>query len=331
MTCEYIAPTERTLTADGCIATNLIGSFDPSCCPPSLCDLNPCGIMCNFIQLLPNGPLWDRYKMEAMDYFRSTDCNGGYCRGDDSECSSLVDYAIYSGRRFYDLVMTALWPAIREGNPATSVTTIKSQLEALGWEDCWASSCRNTKLGALSPYECEGQCGPVYLKPTIPADLECAVNRGILLALKRLEMRPIQNLCGINWILEPLGAFIRPYRPQCQIGEFTVDTGLPEEDCCEGAIFEICMIDGRIEQCPDLYCTNSQKLERIDACYTQGYTAAQKRAAGCIDPSPTVTVICPGLLAAHCIALSYLPINACDLIIPIVPCVVPETPVGDPE
>ena len=57
----------------------------------------------------------------------------------DPRCPSLVLHAIYTVLKLRGVVHGALWPAFRESNPYTAVTTLDYHLERLQWEDCYAS------------------------------------------------------------------------------------------------------------------------------------------------------------------------------------------------
>lgn len=304
------------LTADGCIDAALVTGLAEDCaCPRPLCDLNVCSLMCNFVQLLPNGPLWDRAKGEALRHFQNNDCFGTYCYTDD-ECGSLVDFAVYTGRRFHNLVMDSLWPALREANPLTAYETLDSWLDRLGWQDCWASACRDKRLGTTSPYETEGLCAPLYCPPTIPDDLACAVKRGIVLSLIRLQMRPVATLCGINWVIEPLGAVLTPLIETCENEGFTTKTEL---HCCTGARFELNPIASQdIQGCTKYNC--GEIASRIPAWFeeTDPVVCPGDPTPECTIPLNEREVIWPGVMAAQCIALSMLPVDDCELTVPIV-------------
>lgn len=275
------------LTADGCVdSIPTLTSTD--CCPQRICEISMCSLMCNFIGLLPNGPLWDRKKQEGMQKWVGR-CNGLACNDcTDADCGSMVDFAAFCGARLWSLIQEALWPSLREANPYTAVTTIDSWLDRLGWADCWASACRDRRLGP-SPYEQNVPCGVIVDVPKPPPELDMAVKRGIVLALWRLRMEPIKNLCGINWVIEPLSASLRPIMLDAPL------TG------CKGAVFELCQT-GTIPGLPGRNC--DEPPVAIPASYVyDGRT------------------IWPATLAAHCIALSMMPFNPdCTAPLPIVRC-----------
>lgn len=198
---------------------------DP-CCPPSLCNLDPCGFVCNFISALPRGPLWDRAKAEALSRYAAAndpaDCGTSTC---EEHCATMVDHAIYTARRVLDALFGALAPAIQEASPFSAYATLDEWLERLGWKDCYDCACR--ELGRTqTPYETwgvidlEGLCeGPICAKPEFPAELQTAVKRGIVIALSRLAIGPRRNLDAINFVIEPLAARLEPLA----INELTLD------------------------------------------------------------------------------------------------------------
>lgn len=292
------------LTADGCVSE--IGVVaDDACCPPDICNVDACSLMCSFIELLPNGPLWDRAKAEGMARYQQLPC-GPTCRPDE-QCASLVDYAAYSGYRLASLIQGPLWAAIREANPYTAVDTLDSWLSMHGWEDCWGTVCRDPRLGP-SPFECgvwepalsacDANFSPIYI-PEVPARLAAAVKRGIVIALTRLQRRPIKNLCGINWIIEPLGAFLRPIAEP------------PMASCCSGMQWEICNLSGTIEAVPNLRCENSPPAQ-IGATFTMRSLAFNPATGRCEPIGDTLVTIWPAILAAQCIATTLIQVRGCE-------------------
>ena len=278
------------LALDG--VQELVGFREDDCCPPDICEIDVCVLMCNFIQLLPDGPLWDRAKMQGMDKYRQDGCNGITCAPPEDVCTSLVNYAAYAGRVLHNLLFTALWPALREADPRTAWLTLDDWLDRLGWQDCYASACRDPGLGALAPFEIEGDCGPVFCAGEgASASLTLAVKRGIVLALTRLAMQPTRNLSNMNWVIEPLGAVIKP-RPNPE------DLAcLDENECTEFPQFTLCTApDKKIDSAPsDGNC--GFKPERIKASYD----------ANC----NTASEIYPGVAAAFCIIVSLLQLRGC--------------------
>lgn len=268
---------------------------DP-CCPRDICEVDLCGTMCSFIQLLPNGPLWDRAKAHGIDFFRSYSWCDPFCP-DPDPCYTLVNYAAYSGQRLYHLITSALWPALRESSPETAVTTLDDWLDRLGWQDCYNAACRDPRLGVLTPYEVQGPCGPIYCPIETPPELECAVKRGIVRALSRLRMGIIKNVCSINWVIEPLGAYIESFPRTCILEGVEVAYNV-EEECCQGARWLICGIDDKIEACPDELCTGDRTPRRIDTLVVRD---------PCNSPAGSIERLRPNVLAAECIVRSLLP------------------------
>lgn len=276
---------------------------DP-CCPRDLCEIDLCDLQCNFVQLLPNGPLWDRAKAKGLEQFRQYTWCQPYCP-DPEPCYTLVNYAVYNARRLHNLIFTALWPAIRESNPETASTTLDEWLDRLGWQDCYNNACRDPRLGNLTPYEIPGECGPIFCPVETPADLECAVKRGIVRSLMRLRMGIIKNLCSINWVIEPLGAVVT-HRPEiCVFDDGVTTVAITEElDCCRGAHFTICGIDGTIETCLPVDCERPKTRPRINTLVERNI---------CDMPAGAQQRIRPNVLAAECIVRSLLPSwSACE-------------------
>lgn len=183
---------------DGLVQLGVIPST--GCCPVDPCSLTVESIACSFINLLPKGPLWDKAKEEGIS------CKG-WCFPvcpPTNGCSSLVNYAIYTGRRLYDLLISTLQPALREANPYTAWDTMDDWLERLGWIDCYSSSCRDPSLGDLTPYEVIGECGPAFCPPNIPPDLQRIYKRGVINALWKMRHGVARNLAAINFVLEDL-------------------------------------------------------------------------------------------------------------------------------
>lgn len=287
------------LTADGCVSE--VGALtSEGCCPIEPCMVDACTLMCSFVSLLPNGPLWDRAKVERMQRYANDPC-GPACLPSPGECASVVDYAIYSGYQLDYLIKGPLWSALREASPETAVETLDSWLQMYGWVDSWESVCRDRRLGP-SPFECgiidppldacDANFSPIYV-PEIPLQLDLAVKRGIVRALSRLQMSPIKNLCGINWVIEPLGAFLRPAEA---VGE-----------CCTDVRWEICNLADTLESVPPKHCVSGQNTSQIQAWFPM-QSLVFNPATGQCEPTGEATLhIWPGILAAQIIALSLMP------------------------
>jgi hypothetical protein len=197
------------LTADGCLPC--AHPEDVNCCPPPLCGNDLCCTFVNFFQLLPSGPMWDHWKRKAIDWFQNNEDDPATCPLiTDPNCPSLMLHSIYTVLKLRNVVHNALWPAFRESSPYTATTTLDWHLQKLGWEDCYAQHCRSLVVGELTPLEVWTECGPQFCPPDYPPELEGAVKRNIAIALQRIQMGVIKNLCGLNWIIDPLGAELKP-------------------------------------------------------------------------------------------------------------------------
>lgn len=283
------------LSADGCVESAIVPTTD--CCPPPLCGNDLCGMFCAFIDMLPSGPMWDYWKRKATSYFTEGD-NASECNPVvDPDCPSLVQHSIYTVLKLRDIVHNALWPALRESNPYSAQETLDDWLARLQWEDCYNQHCRSVLLGDLTPYEIQGPCGPIFCPPDIPQELIDAVKRATVIALTRAQMGVIKNLCGLNWIIEPLGAEIRPVNP--------VVTPINPDPCvskCPDNIqFEICHTSDTL---PGLYdpeqevCESRRDRPEIPAVWTRDE---------CDTPAGLPAEIWPGVLVAECIVRSLMP------------------------
>lgn len=261
------------------------------CCPPDICSITEDALACNFVNLLPRGPLWDREKQKAIS------CAKTWCDDQcppDNECSSVVSYAAYVGRVLYAAINGALWPAIRESSPYTAYDTMDEWLTRLGWADCYNSNCRPRDLGKLSPYEIMGECGPQYCPPSFPDDLSLVYKRGVIVALWRMRHGIRRNIAGINFILEKLYAELIPdpdYNPAfpesrpCLILRPTADFGAK-------IVPEACPRDDR---------SIAEQNKVVQLYLTPGHGV-------CVGAPDRVY---PTVLAAHCIVRSLLP--SCNL------------------
>lgn len=204
------------------------------CCP----ELFPstCALVCNFVQLLPDGPLWDRPKLEAMARYQAGDC--GAPPPADLKCQSLVAYAAYLAKILHLSINTVIWPGVRESNPFTAVTSLDDWLDRMGWQDCFATLCRSTLLGQLTPYEIMGSCGPLRCDVPTSPELQCALKHAILVALQRLQVAGVKTLDVINWIIEPLDAVLAPRAPAVEGEE------------CDDVQFLISPITKTLPACP---------------------------------------------------------------------------------
>jgi len=248
-----------------------------------------------FMNLLPSGPLWDYWKAAAISYFESNEDPAACPLIKDPQCPSLVLHSIYTVLKLRHVVHGALWPALRESNPVTAVTTLDTHLERLRWEDCYAQHCRSVLLGDITPYEVLGDCGPIFCEPNFPPELVLAVKKNIAIALTRANMGVIKNLCGINWIIETLGAEVKPTEPQPP----NPDGNPPCESYCPtGVSFTICNTSDYLEGVGsgDI-CETNLPPPQIPAYWDRG----------CDRPAGLPDRIWPGVLAAECIVRSMMP------------------------
>lgn len=282
-----------TLTADGC--QEVLVPADTGCCPPPLCGNALCCTFVAFFNLLPSGPLWDYWKAAAISYFESNpNPDPAECPlVKDPQCPSIVLHAIYVVLKLRHYVHGPLWVAYRESNPYTAVTTLDEWLARYQWEDCVAQHCRKNYLGEITPLEIWTECGPLFCPPDYPPDLENAVKRGIVIALTRTSMGVIKNLCSLNWIIDPLGAAIRPI-----LGDGAV---APTQPCdpygCNGKqIFEIYRTRDWIHGVGSGdVCETHLPLPQIPASW-----------GSCDKPVGLPLEVWPGVLAAECIVRSLV-------------------------
>ena len=282
------------LGADGCVPFR-VPEYE-GCCPPPLCGNDLCCTFVAFFNLLPSGPMWDYWKAAAISYFERNDDPAECPIVKDPSCPSLILHAIYTVLRLRHVVHNALWPAFRESNPTTAVTTLDAHLARLHWEDCYRQHCRSVLLGELTPYEIWTECGPVFCEVDFPPELEAAVKKGIVTALSRANMGIIKNLCGLNWIIEPLGAKIVPIYPPP-----APDQSLPDP-CdvynCSDVAFQIIHSQDWLEGVGsgDI-CEVNQPPDKVSAVWDRA----------CDKPAGLPDQIWPGVLAAECIIRSMLP------------------------
>ena len=265
---------------------------DPSCCPPPLCGNDLCCTFVAFMNLLPSGPLWDYWKAAAISYFESDPDDPSQCPLlQDPRCPSLVLHAIYTVLKLRTVVHGALWPALRESNPVTAITTLDFHLSRMQWEDCYSQHCREVLTDELTPLEVWTECGPMFCPPDYPPELENALKHNVAVALTRANMGVIKNLCGINWIIEPLGAELKP------IYVYTSDNPCALL-CTDNPQFEICNSRDWIEGLPsgDI-CETQMPWPQIPAYWDRG----------CDRPAGLPDRVWPGVLAAECIVRSMLP------------------------
>lgn len=287
------------LTADG---RQQVAQINPGCCVNPLCSDSECFNLSS----LPRGAMWDG---PVLDWTAAIGENGGvpdYANRPDltAPCPTMVSYAVFTRLMLKCAVERFLVPSFRESSPLTAVTSVDDWLERLNWKDCYRSFCRDGYLAQFSPYEVD-ECGGSYSEVAFSADLEAATKHAILRSLWRLRMGVIRNLDGINWVIEPLCAALRPaeYPENVQKyldGECECPEGAP---CfCEDVMFEIYMTSEAVPAAPT----------EADFC-----NPGKREIPGCetVEMSDgTTREICPMLAAAECIARSMLNRNCPNII-----------------
>jgi hypothetical protein len=291
---------ENVLTADGCQDVKHNDWY--YCCAPPLCGNDLCCTFVNFFQLLPSGPLWDHWKRKAIEYFQVSDDVSQCPLVKDPNCPSLILHSIYTVLKLRSYVHGPLWVALRESNPYTAITTIDNHLEQLKWEDCYLQHCRAVLLGDITPYEIHTECGPVFCPPGFSDELLCAIKRNIAIALTRAQMGVIKNLCGLNWVIEPLGAKLTAKYPPHPDQSPPLNPLEPCDSPCDRSeiAFEICYTQDWIYGCDDGdVCTTQELPPKIQAYWDRA----------CDTAAGLPARIWPGVLAAECIVRSMLPSN----------------------
>lgn len=259
---------------------------DPkACCLPPLCSIDPCDLVCNFVNLLPSGPLWDRAKQKVIWRFRNPDpdcVNDVYqvnCLYEERLCISVAQHSVYTALRLYDILLNALWPALRESDPWTAFDTMDDWLERMKWKDCM-TSCRDPELGPMTPIEIMTTCGPQVCDIDYPQCLIDTVKHGIIIALYKLRLGRVWTLDNVNYLLEHLYVRLVPVNAGNEI--------CPVE-------FDLCPIADEIPTWVR------------DNCLPRGETCqAWVDPNGCFGRGLPEKVY-PGLLAAECIVRSVLP------------------------
>lgn len=201
------------------------------CCSPSICNIDPCQLACQFVQLLPSGPLWDKQKRGALSAL-------GQC-GPAPECppitcGTMAAAASNKASSLFAAIAGPMWRSLVEAKPETAFDTIDDWLSRLGWKDCFGATCNADLCGGdltQSPFHCLGPTLPeqgrpgaqmsgdiggqalTYVDPVYPEELILSVKRGIVIALHRARLRPIATADAINFVIAPLGAYVEPDGP----------------------------------------------------------------------------------------------------------------------
>jgi len=261
-----------------------------TCCPPDVCSYSPDAFACNFINLLPNGPIWDEAKQAGIGC--PSWCDTG-CP--DDLCGSMVAYAAFMGRRLHAMVSEHLWPSIRESSPYTAYDTLDEWLARLNWRDCYMGTCRLATLGEQTPYETLGECGLTFCPPTFPDDLARLYKRGVVVALHRMRLRPVRNLAALNFVLEHLHCELVP--------DPSYNPNNPDSTQC---LLLRPIRDAAPAIAPDPCPRPDESASFSDKMVTLYLTPGNGVCAGA--PSR----VYPLTLAAHCIVLALLP--SCETI-----------------
>lgn len=283
------------LTPDGCVRGIASWAQEPGpCCLPPQC-INPCDTACDLIELLPQGPMWNRQKAQAIEWLTSFNrAPWDLCRPivecDPPPCPSLAQFAIFLSQYVATMIDSTIWSSVRESNPFTAVTSLDEWKERLGYQDCFRGRCRPNFSQTPSVFEVDG----LYCPPELPDDMWCALDHAIVKAMTRMQVDGIHNLCYLNWIIEPFGARIEPHC-ECEPG---LDGPCIEEDCCD-IQFKVCPSTCTLDPCPPLHCYDHQTPDPIPACVNWE----------CVKPvgENVPDIIWPGVILAVCFLRSYLP------------------------
>lgn len=293
-------------TSSGCLdAGPVTGAID--CCPPAICAPDCCTFASSFISMLPTGPLWDDQKIAAQRWVAA------YCDDPNNvpaveECTGLAFHAAYTGLKLQYLRDNVLWPTLRESHPDTAVTSIDDWLSRMNWSDCFQSCKAGVRL-ENNPLLVRTECGTV-LNDQLPQDVQTedqqsALKRAIARALHRARIGAKKNLCGLNWILEPLSAELQhddaPECIDCETGEVITDPGPAKDgDCCEPTL-RLVSTDTTIEGVPGLLCTDpvaDRQATAVDIVFTGIGTATDGVATAIVvDTSFNASAIAAGATA----------------------------------
>lgn len=290
------------LGIDGSVEFGEIDTGD-NCCPPDLCNLTVCGLMCNFIQQLPTGPMWDAAKVLAFEKAQTCtdilDFTPFECVENETTCSHIVNHALYTARKTHMWLHEGLGPVFQESNPYTATQTLDDWLDRLGWQDCYDATCRSPFLGNLTPYEVLGECGPVFCPPETTLEFQKALKHAIVIALHRLSKGIIKNQASINFVLSSLGAEVVPS---------TLPFDIPESEKCCNLNLAVIPVSETISAAPFVGCAyGNTEPPQIQAWVTteQCKPFYKPKVAGQPDR------IYPGVLAAECIVRSLIRTKGC--------------------
>ncbi len=174
------------------LATELPRDF---CCPPTICNIDPCALACGLLNILPSGPMWDEAKREGIATAMAGPCDDGSCP--PTHCHTMVDHTVYTANKLWGLARMFLQPVVQESSPFTALQALDFWLETLEWNDCAA---------------CGGEQSLEEIMAVAPGELVLAVKRAIATALARMQLQPIATVQAINFIIRELGVELTPER-----------------------------------------------------------------------------------------------------------------------
>lgn len=278
--------TALTLGADGFVPAGKITGDD--CCAQPLTP-SFCTTACSMIGLLPSGPLWDTAKARAIEAIQRTGdiafCDIPVCP-EPEKCPTMADYAIYAAMVYVENVNSILWPAIREASPATAVSTVDDWLSRYAWSDCYKNACGRPD----TPFNFPGECGITFCNPVYPTDFDAALKHGILQALVRAKKGVIKNLAGLNWIVAPLGAAVRPVQPWPDDVQDYLDNGCDDAPCPCGALLEVYPASDTLLAAPGPFSNRTAPADPVAA----------------IQCDVAALPVYPGVIAADCVLRSIV-------------------------
>lgn len=264
------------------------------CCPPALCNIDPCDFICSFIAYLPRGPLWDYWKALRIQQIRD---NSGDCdlTSDqmDNPCLTIIDHAVYTAKKLLLILQGPLQTAIWESDPLTAFNTRQLWLDNFGYVDCFESLVVSKYIEFPNPYQ--ALCAPTQpyepcpaddasfqmsgtigsnpnplvniveeVKAACPSNLLLATQYGILAALSRLQFGIVRTEDNINFILAPLGAKVTFSYPHdwnadtcaMECNQMSADYQYAGDNCpCGDPVQDFCVMIGDCNQMTgDLNC-----------------------------------------------------------------------------
>lgn len=336
------------------LATELEGKS--ACCPDTLCHINPCDLLCQFLNVLPSGPMWDEARREGViqitqEFTSRQTCADNTCY--PRVCVTMVDHAIYSARKLWSYILMFLGPVLQESSPFTAIASLDFWLDSLGWDDCLACEGEPmlaTMLSGAKTVPMTAPAGACELPrvvnsdsvPAVPSELATAVKRGVAIALARMILRPIATVDAINFVIEELGCELvpesssdpwaslsttsRPTPAHAGDGD-QVDTGCVVEDCT--VIRPLLKYSLRLSSrtlrkvkgvCDPLGgCPKATKVTPCTRCETCEHIDAfiDCDSTGLCEGGDASMRLWPGMLAALCIIRRMIPAQANVQITPI--------------